>query len=88
MKSVMPFDENVCIECQRRGTQTHHVIFGKNRKNSEKYGLKVRLCDECHYRLHNQDEALAMKYRKLGQIYFEARWGHEKYMQVFGRNYL
>lgn len=70
------------------GLYSQQIIFGKNRKNSEKYGLKVRLCDECHYRLHNQDEALAMKYRKLGQLYFEARWGHEKYMQVFGRNYL
>lgn len=88
MKSIMPFDVNVCIECGQRGTQTHHCVFGKNRKNSEAFGLKIRLCNDCHYRLHNQDEQLAMKYRKMAQTCFEAKYGHEKFMEIFGRNYL
>lgn len=87
MKSIMPFDVDTCIECGGRGEHTHHCIFGHNRKNSEKYGLKVRLCTECHYRLHNRDEALAMKYRRLGQIYFEAKYSHEEFMKAFGKNY-
>ena len=88
MKSIMPFDVEKCIECGARGTQTHHCIFGRNRANSEKYGLKVRMCVKCHQRLHDRDEKLAMKYRKMAQECFEARWGHEKFMKVFGRNYL
>lgn len=67
---------------------THHLIFGKNRQNSEDYGLTVRLCAECHARLHDKDEAMAMRYRKMGQIAFEYKYGHEKYMEVFGRNYI
>lgn len=87
MRSIMPFDVNTCIECGGKGEHTHHCIFGYNRRNSEKYGLKVRLCSACHYRLHNQDEGLAMKYRKLGQIYFEKTHTHEEYMRIFGKNY-
>ena len=88
MKSIMPFDLEVCIECGGRGTQTHHCLFGRNRRNSEKYGLKVRLCGKCHRRLHDQDEALAMKYRRMAQQCFEEKYGHDKYMAVFGKNYL
>ena len=88
MKSIMPFDVNVCIECGGKGTQTHHCIFGKNRKNSEKYGLKVRLCYSCHHRLHDQDEAMAMKYRRMAQQCFEEQHSHEEFMKIFGRNYL
>lgn len=88
MKSIMPFDVNVCIECGGRGTQTHHCIFGKNRKWSEKYGLKIRLCNECHYRLHNQDEQLAMKYRKMAQEAFEASHSRDEFRKIFGRSYL
>ena len=88
MKSIMPFDTDKCIECGRHGEHTHHVLFGRNRKNSEKYGLKVRLCNACHYRLHNQDEALAMKYRRMGQRYFEQTHSREEFIKIFGRNYL
>lgn len=88
MKSIMPFDHETCIECGGPGEHTHHCIFGKNREWSDKYGLIVRLCSSCHYRLHNQDEKLAMKYRRLGQRYFEDKYGHARYMEVFGRNYL
>lgn len=88
MKSIMPFDEHTCIECGAVGSHTHHCIFGKNRKNSEKYGLKVRLCTSCHYRLHNQDEALAMKYRRMAQECFEKLHSHKEFMEIFGRNYL
>lgn len=88
MKSIMPFDPDTCIECGRHGSHTHHCIFGKNRKNSEKYGLKVRMCAECHRRLHDQDEALAMKYRRMAQEYFEKSHTREEFREIFGRSYL
>lgn len=88
MRSIMPFDPNVCIECGGRGEHTHHCIFGKNRRWSEAYGLKVRLCHECHQRLHDRDEAMARKYKKMAQEAFEAKYSHEEFMRIFGRNYL
>lgn len=88
MKSIMPFDVNVCIECGGRGTQTHHCIFGKNRKHSEEYGLKVRMCGKCHRRLHDEDEEMAMKYRRMAQECFEQHHSRAEFMKIFGRNYL
>ena len=82
------YDGEYCIECGRPATDEHHCIFGKNRKNSDDYGLTVMLCRECHSRLHDRDEELAMKYRKLGQLAFEYRYSHEEYMAVFGRSYI
>ena len=82
-------ESEYCFECDRPAAHTHHLIFGsKNRQNSEDYGLTVRLCPECHRRLHDQDEQMAMRYRKMGQAAFEYRYDHETYMKIFGRNYL
>ena len=89
MKSIMPFNVDVCIECGGKGSQTHHCIFGPNRKNSEKYGLKVRLCYMCHHRLHNEaGNGLALKYQQLAQMCFEETHSHEEYMKIFGKNYI
>lgn len=88
MQSIMPFDPDVCIECGGRGTQTHHVIFGKNRKWSEKYGLKIRLCYQCHEALHSHANGMDKRYKQMAQRCFEQRYGHEKFMEVFGKNYL
>lgn len=89
MKSIMPFDVNTCIECGGPAHNTHHCLYGSsNRKNSERYGLKVRMCARCHYRLHNQDEQLAMKYRRMAQQCFEEKYSHEEFMRIFGKNFL
>lgn len=82
------YDGDFCLECGALATDTHHVLFGRNRANSEIYGLTVRLCRSCHAQLHDRDETIAMKYRKLGQLVFEYEYGHEKYMEIFGRSYL
>lgn len=77
-----------CLECDGIATDTHHLIFGTNRENSEKYGLTVRLCRECHRRLHEDPGPMAKRYRKIGQAVFEREYGHEEFMRIFGRNYL
>ena len=49
MKSIIQ-NEKECFFCgQTACLQDHHIFFGeKNRKHSEKYGLKVWLCVEHH----------------------------------------
>ena len=52
-KSIMQENNNICYLCKANGTMDylhwHHVFGGANRKWSEKYGLKVRLCgQQCH----------------------------------------
>lgn len=81
-------DTEYCFECDRPAVHTHHMIFGKNRANSEKYGLTIKLCAECHRRLHDRDEKMAMRYRKMAQAAFEYKYSHEEYMKIFGRSYL
>ena len=81
-------ESEYCFECDRPMTEEHHLIFGKNRQNSENWGLTIRLCPECHRRLHDQDEQMAMRYRKMAQAAFEYRYSHEDFMKIFGRNYL
>ena len=72
--------------------EEHHIFFSKHQRAlSEEYGLKVRLCLRHHRNgplaVHNNQ-----KYRRLlekkGQQAFEALHGHEKFMEVFGENYL
>lgn len=92
MKSIIQ-DEKECFVCGTTlNLQDHHIIYGTaNRKNSEKYGLKVWLCQEHHTGgtgVHfNKDLNLHLK--KLAQEQFEARFGgKEAFIRVFGKSYL
>ena len=82
-----------CYLCSRCGqTQEHHIFGGPNRTLSEKYGLKVYLCLECHatgkHAVH-RDKAVMDELHRQGQEAFEEQLGSRKvFMQIFGRNYL
>lgn len=72
--------------------EEHHVMHGTaNRKLSEHYGLKVYLCPYHHrtgpqavHRCHQTDILL----KQAAQKVFERKYSHEKWMEVFGKNYL
>lgn len=71
--------------------ELHHIFMGNpNRKNSEKYGLKVWLCKEHHTGntgVH-QDIKLDLALKRMAQREFEKKYGRSEFMRVFGRNYL
>lgn len=83
-------------ECYVCGTtynlHSHHIFYGtSNRKQSEKYGMKVWLCQEHHTGasgVHfNRDFDLHLK--KLAQEKFETLYGANKgFREVFGKSYL
>ena len=81
-----------CYLCGKTvSLETHHVFGGvANRKLSEKYGLTVRLCHECHIgkdgAQYNRAKADGLK--RLAQIAFEARHSHDEWMQIFRKNYI
>ena len=88
-KKPNPRIYRACIECGQEGYwYEHHCLYGKNHRMAEYYKLREPMCDICHDRLHNHDPELADKYRLHGQRLFEKVYGHEKYMQIFGVNYL
>ena len=89
-KSIVQKDER-CFFCGRTtDLQTHHIFPAANRKWSDKYGLTIRVCPECHIGKdgvqYNRKKADSVK--RLGQIAFEARHSHEEFMAIFGKNYI
>lgn len=80
------------IDTPAASREEHHVMHGTaNRRLSEHYGLKVYLCPYHHrngpeaaHRCRQTDILL----KQAAQRTFEQKYSHEKWMEVFGRNYL
>lgn len=81
-----------CSTCGRRA-ERHHIYGGANRPLSEKYGLVVVLCHQCHneppYGVHHNKESMQFLHeygqRKAMQ---EQGWTVDEFRQVFGRSYI
>lgn len=91
-------NEKKCWLCGRNGSgdrlHRHHIFGGPNRWKSEKYGLVVWLCGErCHeygeYAVHQNAETMKLLHQ-YGQrkAMEENGWTEEKFIEVFGKNYL
>ena len=90
MKSIIS-NEKKCYKCNTTyNLHKHHIFEGRNRKNSEKYGLKVWLCSK-HHNMSNDSVHFNPIYMKLlktiGQLYFEKTY-EEEFIRIFRRNYL
>ena len=81
-----------CYLCGRKTClERHHILSGvANRKLSEKYGLWVYLCCDCHTgpdgAQYNPEKNKELK--KQAQIAFEELYGHQKWLSVFMKNYI
>ncbi len=79
-KSIITEYKEICFFCGRPAECEHHLIFGTaGRELSEKDGLKVPTCNNCHNmgdklnRVH--DNPMAEKLSKmLGQAVWERNW--------------
>ncbi len=83
--------EKECYVCETTmGLHDHHIFAGKNRRNSEEYGMKVWLCGK-HHNLSNEgvhfNKNLDDEIKKMAQRVFEDTYEIE-FIKVFGRNYL
>lgn len=96
-KSIMQEDYSVCYLCGRNGygdhLEEHHIFYGKgNRDNSEKYGLKVRVCaSRCHREGPNsihKNKLVRKMLEREAQMKFEETHTREEFIQIFGKNYL
>lgn len=88
-KSIMPDNEiysNVPIPYWHK----HHIFEGRNRQNSDKYGLFVWLLPE----LHNMSNA-GVHFNKnfdnwlkeIGQTAFEEHYPELDFLSIFKKNY-
>ena len=89
------FDEDSvdkCFLCGKWGpTEEHHIFGGPCRKISDRYGLVVHLCIDCHHtKVHNSKDHSCMEYlHQRGQMIYEERIGNRTaFIQDFIRSYL
>ena len=61
-----------------------------NRRLAERYGIWVFLCHGCHVGTDGAqyNKETNRELRKQAQIAFEEKYSHEKWMEVFRKNYL
>lgn len=92
MESILQ-SEKRCFLCGREvNLELHHAIHGvSNRKNADKYGLVVWLCQDCHTGTHgvhhNREKDLELI--KYAQTRFESEYGsREEFRRIFGKSWL
>lgn len=87
MKSILQ-DNRECFICHTtQNLDVHHCIHGTaNRRLADKWGLTIYLCRIHHNQVH-EDNALDTQIKKMAQLGFELKYGHQKWMEVFGKNY-
>lgn len=82
-----------CFFCHRtEGLHRHEVFHGTaNRRKSIEYGCQVWLCGP-HHNLSIEgvhfNKSRDDKLKRFAQEEFEKVYGHEKFMEVFHKNYL
>lgn len=89
-KSIITNDLDHCYECGSTYNLEKHHIFGKyNRNQSEEDGLFVKLCWNCHKKIHAEHSQKMMRaYYKIGQLAWEEHHPGESFLKVYGRNYI
>ena len=92
-KSIIQ-QENFCYLCGANyWLEEHHVFGAANRKLSEHYGLKVKLCHYCHNEPpngvhHNATVNNELKARVQKIAMEKYGWTVEDFIRIFGKNYL
>ena len=66
----------------------HHCFHGPRRKAAEKWGCWIWLRSDRHRELHDKNKELDRMIERACQERFEELYGHEKFMEVFGKSYL
>jgi hypothetical protein len=100
MKSIIQ-NKKECYVCRMLYDQeklttlhNHHIIFGNNKPNSEKYGLKVWVCYNHHEGtdgVHGKNgHSLDMQLKKIAQRSFMRHYNKTKidFKNIFYTNYL
>lgn len=92
MESIVMKEKHCWVCLAENDLHKHHVFYGTaNRKLSEKYGCWIWLCGK-HHNMSNRgihfNQGLDLLVKKTTQEKFEQKFGHQKFMEIFGRSYL
>lgn len=93
MDSIIQKSKKCYLTGATSNLDKHHIFFGANRKNSEKYGLWVWLEHYQHiqdspYTTPHNNRELDLVLKQTAQRKFEETHTREEFIQTFGRNYL
>ena len=90
-KSILQEDRS-CYLCGRMtGLERHHCLAGNaNRPISEKEGLWVWLCHECHTGTEGAqyDKLKNLRLKQDAQFAYERTHSRSEWMKLIGKNYL
>ena len=90
MKSIIQ-EKKECYICKsQQWLECHHIFAGTaNKKQSEKYGLKVYLCNSCHRQAQLvYDSGLELKQVAQQIAMKHYGWTVGEFRKIFGKNYL
>jgi len=86
--SLFTNNKDKCMFCSATTNLTWHEIFrGRNRVNSMKYGLCLRMCLKCHV-LYQEDPIFNDLWHKKGQVKFNKTYPDLDFIDIFKINYL
>ena len=94
MKTILDPGSSCCYLCGKAANlECHHVFGGANRKASDRYGLTVRLCHECHNEPphgvhHNATNQKKLQRRVQRVAMRHYKWSVEEFRLIFGKNFL
>jgi len=81
-------ESNKCCMCPSTADLTWHEVFrGRNRANSMKYDLCLRLCYNCHEK-YQEDKDFNNYWHKQAQLKFIEVYPDLDFLEIFKRNYL
>lgn len=88
MKSIMQTKKECFVTGSTENLDRHHCFDGSRRKQSEIWGCWVYLRHDIHSDAHSRNSMILYAIKRACQRRFEELYGHEKFMEVFGKNYL
>ena len=81
-------NKDKCMLCSSTYHLTWHELYcGRNKANSMKYGLCLRLCNSCHSKYQN-DAEFNDYWHKKGQVAFGKAYPDLYFEDIFKINYL
>lgn len=86
--SLFTDNKDKCMFCNSTYQLTWHEIFrGRNRQNSMRYGLCLRMCLRCH-ELKQEDKQFNDEWKQKGQVVFQQTYPNLVFENIFRENYL
>ena len=87
-RSIMQTEKKCFITGAVTMLDQHHCFHGPRRKAADKWGCWIWLRRDLHRELHDNNKELDLMIERACQERFEELYGHEKFMEIFGKSYL